>query len=83
MRNLPYWHLLRRPKLTPALKPSLALFLKCSRSNSHRHTYNAGLFNVISRKTTPYSASVTKANKVCSRFNDEIFNSIFDELTDG
>ena len=47
-------------------RPLLALFFKCSRSNSHRQIYNTGPFNAISRKITPFRAGVIKANRVAS-----------------
>ena len=63
--------------ITPALsqrrplqrRPWLALFFKCSRSNSHRQTYNVGPFNAISRKITPFSAGVIRANQVLNIFS--------------
>ena len=57
----PCWPLLHRPLQR---RPLLALFFKRSQSNFHRQTYNAGLFNAISRKITPFRAGVIRANKV-------------------
>ena len=45
-------------------RPLLVLFFKCSRSNSHREAYNAGPFNAISQKITPFRAGIIMANKV-------------------
>ena len=52
-KYIPCWPLLHRP-----------LLAVCSRSNSHRQTYNAGLFNAILRKITPFAAGVIRAKKV-------------------
>ena len=56
------------PKLIPVpslqCRPLLALFFKCSRSNSHRQTKNAGPFNTISQQITPFRAQVIRTKKV-------------------
>ena len=55
------------PTLTPAplTPPLLALFFKCPWSNSYRQTYNAGPYNAISRKISPFGAGIIMAKKVC------------------
>ena len=56
---------------TPALT---GVFFKCSRSNSHGQTYNAGPFNVISRRITPFRVGIIRANNVAKDIKKEFLS---------
>ena len=45
---------------------------KCSRSNSHKQTYNAGPFIAKWRKIMPFRADVTRTNKVVTFLKKDI-----------
>ena len=56
---IPCWCLLHRRH---QYRPLLALFFKCLRANCCTQVYNAGLFNTILRKKTPFKASLIRIN---------------------